>query len=485
MDGRLPRSLPINRRNLILSTDSYKSSHFLQYPPDTTGLFSYFESRGGQYDQLVFFGLQYILDEYLTDPVTIGDVAEAEQFFLTHGEPFNRNGWVHIVRDHGGLMPVVIKAPEEGSVIPTHMPLLTVESTCPKCAWVVNYLETILVRLWYPITVATLSWHAKKSIMEMLYKTSDAPRDEIGFKLHDFGARGVSSGESAAIGGAAHLVNFMGSDTVEGVLLANRVYNNGAMSAFSIPAAEHSTITSWGRDREKEAYENMLDQFAKPNALVAVVSDSYNLWNALDNLWGGSLKEKIQKSGATVVIRPDSGTPHEIVLACLQKLDAKFGSTQNKKGYKVLNNVRVIQGDGINPRSITEILATAARGGYSATNIAFGMGGGLLQQCNRDTLRFAFKASAVCNTANGWRSVNKDPITDPGKASKAGRQMLFIDQGKYVTGLDTDVWKDRKVEMLHEVYRDGKRFRRQELNDIRGRAASALDAEISVFWKGQ
>jgi len=468
----------MNRRNPILVTDSYKSSHFLQYPPGMTGLFSYFESRGGSYDQLVFFGLQAIINEYLLDPICLTDIAEAGTFFKAHGEPFNETGWIHILRKHKGYMPVRIKAVPEGSVVPTHMPLFTVESTCSECAWIVNYLETLLVRAWYPITVATLSWHAKKSILEFLYRTSDDPLAEINFKLHDFGARGVSSGESAAIGGAAHLVNFMGSDTVEGVLLANRVYNGGSMSAFSIPAAEHSTITSWGKDFEAAAYENMLDQFAKPGAIMACVSDSYNLWYAIDEIWGKQLKEKIQKSGATIVIRPDSGDPASVVLACLQKLDAAFGSVLNKKGYKVLNNVRVIQGDGINPRSITEILAHAARAGYSATNIAFGMGGGLLQQCNRDTLRFAFKASSIAYQDRGWVAVNKDPITDPGKASKAGRQMLFIENGKYRSGLDNEAWGDKKQQALYTVYEPGVAVNLQNLTGIRKLADAALDEQV-------
>lgn len=471
----------MNNRNLILSTDSYKSSHYLQYPPGMDGLFSYFESRGGAYDQTVFFGMQAILREYLSVPISFKDIHDADAFFTAHGEPFNREGWLHILESHGGRMPVRIKAVAEGSVVPTHNVLFTVESTCAKCAWVVNYLETLLVRAWYPTTVATLSWHAKKSILEFLYRTSDDPLAEIPFKLHDFGARGVSSGESAAIGGAAHLVNFMGSDTVEGVKLMNDVYNDGKMSAFSIPAAEHSTITSWGREREREAYENMLDQFAKPGALVACVSDSYNLWNAIDEIWGKALKAKVQGSGAVVVIRPDSGTPHEVVLACLQKLDAAFGSTVNKKGYKVLNNVRVIQGDGINPRSITEILAHAAKNDYSASNIAFGMGGGLLQQCNRDTLRFAYKASSVHFPDRGWVSVNKNPVTDPGKASKGGRQMLFLDEGKYHTGLDTDGWREQRTAALQLVYEDGQFFGEQKLTDIRRRAEDALDRQV---WKG-
>jgi nicotinamide phosphoribosyltransferase len=54
--------------NLLLDTDSYKASHWLQYPPGTDRMFSYIESRGGRYPATVFFGLQYILKNYLSQP---------------------------------------------------------------------------------------------------------------------------------------------------------------------------------------------------------------------------------------------------------------------------------------------------------------------------------------------------------------------------------------------------------------------------------
>ena len=56
--------------NPILLTDSYKVSHHRLYPPGLTGMYSYFESRGGRYPEVVFFGLQYLLKKYLTGPVT-------------------------------------------------------------------------------------------------------------------------------------------------------------------------------------------------------------------------------------------------------------------------------------------------------------------------------------------------------------------------------------------------------------------------------
>lgn len=454
--------------NIILNTDSYKPSHFLQYPKGTDGMFAYIESRGGAYDSTVFFGLQYILKEYLSKPVTMEMVAEAKAFFAVHGEPFDEAGWTRIVERFGGFLPVKIRAVPEGSVIPNRNILVSIESTDPETFWVVSFIETLILRVWYPTTVATISWNVRKLIMKFLERTSMDPAGQISFKLHDFGARGVSSLESAAIGGAAHLVNFMGSDTVAGVLMANRFYNE-PMAGFSIPAAEHSTITSWGKENEVDAYRNMLRQFAKPGSLVAVVSDSYDIYNAVGNIWGKQLRQEVIDSGATLVIRPDSGEPIEVVTKVVKLLDKTFGSTVNAKGFRVLNHVRVIQGDGVNPESIKSILTALAINRYSAENIAFGMGGGLLQQLNRDTMKFAMKASAV--RINGeWRDIFKDPITDPGKTSKKGRLSLFrTSVGKFET-LPVDNRPADAEEVLGDVWKDGVLLKEFTFAEVRGRA---------------
>lgn len=455
--------------NIIFDCDSYKASHWLQYPQNTTNVFSYIESRGGRHDKTVMFGLQYYLKKYLTKSINIDDIDEAEAFFKAHGEPFNRKGWFHILMDHDGLLPLKIRAVPEGCVVPTHNVLVTVENTCPHCFWLTSWVETMLLRIWYPITVATESRHIKKIIMEYLEATSDDPKAEISFKLHDFGSRGVSSQESAMLGASAHLVNFMGSDTVVGVLAANRYYR-APMAGFSIPAAEHSTITSWGRENEAEAYRNMLRNFAKPGSLVAVVSDSYDIYNACDHIWGETLRQEIVDSGATVVIRPDSGDPVSVVRRCLDLLEHRFGSTTNSKGYKVLNNVRIIQGDGVNAESIQQILRTAMWGGYSATNIGFGMGGALLQQHNRDTQKFAMKCSHIIADGHGI-DVFKDPVTDTGKRSKRGRLDLEVFEGRYDT-VKLDDGQDRATySVLQTVFQDGQIIREYTLDEVRKNAA--------------
>lgn len=467
--------------NLLLNTDSYKASHWLQYPPGTDATFFYVESRGGTYDRTVFFGLQAILKQYLGRPIAGADIDEARELFAAHGEPFNEAGWRYILQRHGGRLPLRIRAVPEGTVVPTHQALVTIESTDPQAFWVPSYLETLLLRLWYPVTVATISWHAKQTLRQFLERTSDDPEAQLPFKLHDFGARGVSSAESAALGGMAHLVNFLGTDTVSG-LLAARTYYDEPMAGYSIPAAEHSTITSWGREREVDAYRNMLARFAKPGAIVAVVSDSYDIYQAISEHWGRTLREEVIASGATVVIRPDSGDPVEVVHQCLSRLDEAFGHTVNGKGYKVLNHVRVIQGDGVNPTSIRAILERATSFGYATDNLAFGMGGALLQRLDRDTQKFALKCSAA-RVDGRWIDVYKDPVTDKGKASKRGRMTLarHLEYGHYKTlplageavALEPAQAPLGYADALETVWEDGELRRDWRFAQVRERADAA------------
>lgn len=453
--------------NLILNTDSYKVSQFNQYPPGTEYVYSYIESRGGEWDSTVFFGLQAFIKEYLTKPITQADIDEAEEVLMGHGEPFNKQGWEYILRTYGGYLPLSIKAAPEGSIIPTRNVLVTVENTDPNCFWLTSYLETALLRaVWYPTTVATNSYESKKIILAYLEETGDPSL--IDFKLHDFGARGVSSMESAGLGGMGHLINFMGTDTIS-ALLATRKYYSASMAGFSIPAMEHSTVTSWGRDSEVDSYRNMLKVNGKPGAPIAFVSDSYDIYKAC-KLWGTELKQEVVDSGAVVVIRPDSGEPAEVVTNCLTILEHYFGSVTNAKGYKVLNNVRVIQGDGINHASIRQILARAKIAGFSADNIAFGQGGALLQAIDRDTMRFAMKCSSIYirndRGLSSWQDVFKDPITDPGKASKKGRVTLMQNRdGTYYSGRE-----DWTPSALREVFRNGELLVDMTFDEVRANA---------------
>lgn len=454
------------RNNPLLNTDSYKISHYMQYPSDSQFVSSYIESRGGKWDKTLFFGMQMFIEQYMMQPFTMMNINEAEEILTAHGEPFNREGFEYILDKHGGYFPVEIASVDEGLAIPHHNVLVQIVNTDPKVPWVTSFLETALLRaIWYATTVATNSYECKKVIWDSLKHTGDV--SGINFKLHDFGARGVSSRESAGIGGAAHLINFMGTDTIEAVRIV-REYYDMPIAGFSIPASEHSTITCWGGPEfEIEAFENMIDKFGGKGKIVACVSDSYNIYESAKK-WK-SLEKKILEKEMTLVIRPDSGDPVEVVTKLIGILMEEFGYTYNDKGYKVLpNHIRVIQGDGVNRDSIKDILVNMAVLGMSADNIAFGMGGALLQEINRDTMKFAMKASAIYRDGK-WQDVYKNPITDKIKISKRGRLRL-----EYSDEFDT--WTTKREDeqiypnQLKLRYKNGIMFNRTNFEDIRSRA---------------
>eukprot|EP00416_Gambierdiscus_australes_P033843 CAMPEP_0171095786 /NCGR_PEP_ID=MMETSP0766_2-20121228/43367_1 /TAXON_ID=439317 /ORGANISM="Gambierdiscus australes, Strain CAWD 149" /LENGTH=980 /DNA_ID=CAMNT_0011554643 /DNA_START=72 /DNA_END=3014 /DNA_ORIENTATION=- len=470
---------PVDFNNIVMLTDSYKVTHHLQYPPKTEVVYSYFESRGGAYQDVCFFGLQYFLKKYLVGPVVTKEkISVAEQYFKAHfshpvwgydSKLFNRESWEYIVSKHGGHLPVVIKAVPEGTVLPYKNVLFTMENTDPKCYWLTNYLETLLVQVWYATTVCTQSREQKKIITKFLKETGSQDVIDKGlhmFKLHDFGFRGVSSVESAATGGAGHLVNFMGTDTMAALVMLKEYYGE-ACAGFSIPASEHSTITSWGREKECDAMRNMLEQY--PKGLVACVSDSYDIFKACEQYWGTELKAKIEARDGVLVVRPDSGQLPNIVLQVLDKLESKFGSQKTSTGHKLLPPcIRVIQGDGIDISSLQMILQAMKDKGWGADNLAFGSGGALLQKLHRDTQKCAFKCS-YAKVGGENVDVVKDPVTDPGKKSKKGRLTLEQTNGGWTTV--TEGKGAPANDKLIEVFKNGKLLVDHALSDIRARAA--------------
>ncbi|XP_051873973.1 nicotinamide phosphoribosyltransferase 2 [Pristis pectinata] len=459
--------------NILLATDSYKVTHFKQYPPDTCKIYSYFECRKGNNDEfkeIVFFGLQYILKKYLTGSVVTEEkIQQAKQIYQLHFKHsiFHEEGWRYILTEHEGHLPIRIKAIPEGSIISRGNALFTVENTDPNCFWLTNYIETTLVQVWYPITVATISREFKKLLAMYLNKTSGSLND-LEFKLHDFGYRGVSSQESAALGGAAHLVNFQSTDTVAGLVMAQQFYNC-QMAGFSIPAAEHSTIIAWGRSREKDAFEYLLKQF--PSTPISVVSDSYDIFNACRQIWGSDLKDNVEQRNkdSVLVIRPDSGDPVKTIIEVLRILEEVFGSTTNCLGFKLLPSfIRLFQGDAINLRSMEEILIALKNEHWSTENIAFGCGGALLQKLNRDMLNCSFKCSYVEQNGKGL-NVYKEPVTDPIKVSRRGKLILRRNSDGIIETVEEGKGNPEE-DLLVAVFENGNILQDYTLEEIRKNA---------------
>ena len=434
----------MKRENLILLADAYKYAHHKFYYPGTTQIYSYLESRGGMFNETIFFGLQYFLKEYLQGPAfTQQDIDEADQFLkqvFGRDDVFDQSKFQYILDKYNGQLPVKIRAVAEGTAVPTGNVLMTIENTDPECYWLTNLLETLLMQVWYPCTVATLSNQIRKVVTQFYNETAtEGAEAGIDFVLNDFGFRGVSSVESAKIGGAAHLINFSGSDNLAGSGMAINYYNAQQVYGKSIPATEHSICTLLGREGELEIFRHILRSF--PTGTIACVSDSFNIFKACKEYWGGELKEDILNRKGTLVIRPDSGDPIMTLLEIFKILFETFGFTTNAKGYKVLpSQVRVIQGDGVNYDEIIKIYKALKAHGISAENLVLGMGGALLQKVDRDTQKFALKCSSA--VINGQEiAVEKSPtemdaegnITPSFKKSKAGRLKLIKINGAFKT----------------------------------------------------
>jgi nicotinamide phosphoribosyltransferase len=467
------------RENIILFADAYKYSHHKLYYPGVNKIYSYLESRGGQFDETVFFGLQYLLKHYVEGVViTKEKINEAAKDMLEvfgRDDVFDRSKFDYILEKHGGKLPVEIKAVPEGTVVPVHNVLMTIENTDPECYWLPNFLETLLMQVWYPNTVATLSREIKKTIIQYFAETaSEDSKAGIDFILNDFGFRGVSSVESAGLGGAAHLINFLGSDTIMGSVMAKRYYSATKMYGMSVPATEHSICTLLGEAGELDVFKHVLTTF--PNGIVSCVSDSFNIFRACSEYWGTELKEMVLARKGTLVIRPDSGDPVLTLLELFRILFDKFGFTTNEKGYKTLPpQVRVLQGDGINYHSIKDIYAALKANGISAENLVLGMGGALLQKVDRDTQKFAFKCSYAELNGKGI-DVQKHPLEmdEQGnmvksfKVSKAGKLKLVLADKGYQT-VRQEQFPELKDELV-TIFRNGELVHETSFEDIRSRA---------------
>jgi nicotinamide phosphoribosyltransferase len=350
----------------------------------------------------------------------------------------------------------------------------------------------------------------------MLFDLS--PAVPLNFMLHDFGARGVSSNESSMLAGMAHIVNFLGTDTVMGLVGALAHYskefdtflaktpdnptramvemldwmeaNNIPVPAYSVEASEHSTMTIKGKEGEFDQIKALIEK-AKEGRIVSIVSDSYNYFHNVMDVYGDALKKDILeagKAGGRVVIRPDSGDAVEVITRTLDILAQKFADecTINSKGKLVLPNcLRVLQGDGIDLDSLHNILKAVENrpikikkngveveaSGYSVENLVFGMGGGLEQKVTRDDLNFAQKASAA-RIKGVWHDVFKDPVTaDPQfvKKSKKGRLSTVWDGVAFATKRTVELLTGEK-DRMEVVYKNGKIMKHQTFDDIRRRA---------------
>ncbi len=482
------------KTNPFLLTDYYKVGHVFQYPKNTTLVYSNLTPRSSRLDgvdEMVFFGLQYFIKEYLIKYFT-------ENFFNQPKEKVLNNykrrivtslgahlpTYAHLEKLHDlGYLPIEIKALPEGGKVPIKVPCITLVNTLPEFYWLTNFLESILSAIiWQPCTSATIA-HEYRKLLDRYAIETGMPSEFVQWQGHDFSFRGMSSLESAVTSGMAHLLSFTGTDTIPAIDALEEYYNTNADNELiggSVAATEHSVMCSGNKDGELETFKRLITE-VYPDGIISIVSDTWDLWKVCTS-YLTSLKEIVLQRNGKVVIRPDSGDPVKIICG---DADAKteterkgvvellwdiFGGTITGKGYKLLDaHIGTIYGDSINLQRAEAICEGLKQKGF-ASQAVFGIGSFTYQYNTRDTFGMAMKATYVEVDGEG-REIFKNPITDDGtKRSATGLLQVKKQNNKYVL-YDKVSWAQENDSELKTVFKDGKLIKDFTLKEIRERLA--------------
>jgi nicotinamide phosphoribosyltransferase len=419
----LPTYLKPQPYNSIIDADSYKVPHWMFYREGIKSVYSFIESRGGEHDTIMMAGLQPLLYEKIAQPVQDWEIEEAGEFFAKHfGFPsyFNKNMWDEIVNKWDRKLPLEIRALPEGLLVPKHTPMVTVQNHGGKVlAPLTSYKETMLMRnVWPACSIATRVFRMKQRLKPFYDETSDNPISP--FAVLDFSSRGVFGDDHSKIAGAVFCFMFQGSDNMLGIRHANYYYFH-EMSAFSVAATEHSIASGWVHD-DDGYIDNCLEK-ALPNSILSMVGDTWNIFEFAKKLCRGDRQAIIANKNLSIVGRPDSGERYDVLPQFLATLYQGVGARKNSKGYDVLNlNMKALWADGMNEDTITEPNQIAKDMKIAADCVLTGAGGGIAAaKLDRDTDRWAMKASTYLMEDGSQMEIFKDPITDPGKKSKRGR----------------------------------------------------------------
>ena len=477
----------------LFQTDAYKLDHRRQYglSGNVTAVLSNFTNRKSRIpgiDKVVHFGLQaYILDHLVsaflpffdTDVDVVCELYYRRVAQILGTEAAEAIGVQHISDLHElGYLPLRFNALPEGTLVPIRVPSFTVENTHPDFYWLVNYIETGLsAGYWQASTSATIA-HQYRLVLEEAARASGAPLEAVDWQCHDFSYRGMSSHETAAMSGAAHLLSFNGTDSLVALDWIDRNYG-GHYVAGSVPATEHSVMCTGIATRgELQTFEGLLDLY--PSGIVSVVSDTFDLWRVLTE-YLPALRDKIIDRDGKLVIRPDSGDPELILCGnpdadpysteftgVIPTLLGLFGGTRNDEGFWELDpHIGAIYGDSITldrARSITDNLR---RQGIASNAVVFGVGSYTYQHNTRDTFGSAIKAT--------WARVDgvgvpllKDPVTDDGtKKSATGRLAVLRGPDGELQLHENAGGYQEKHSLLQTVWENGEFLSYQTFADVR------------------
>jgi nicotinamide phosphoribosyltransferase len=455
--------------------------------------------------EIVFFGLQYFMKEYLVKQFdelffsrpkeeVLKQYARRMDFYLGK----DSITYEHISALHDlGYLPLEIKALPEGCLVPMRVPVFTIKNTLPEFFWLTNMLETLLSAiLWKPCTSATTAFQYLKNFSRYAKETVGSDAGFIPWQGHDFSFRGMSGIEDALMSGAGHLLSFAGTDTIPAIDFLETYYNADCEKELiggSVPATEHSVMCMGMQDNEMDTFKRLIAD-VYPSGIVSIVSDTWDFWQVITEFLP-ALKPVIMARDGKVVIRPDSGDPVKIIIGdesapegspaykgAIECMWETFGGTVTEKGYKLLDShIGLIYGDSITTERQLAILEGLKKKGFASYNVVLGIGSYTYEYVTRDTFGFAMKATY--GEVNGiGRDIFKDPKTDDGtKRSAKGLMQVFHDP---VTGKlelkDQCSWEEEAQGELKTVFKDGRILVDRTLAEIRDRIREHVKKEMET-----
>jgi len=438
----------LKSRNPLLRLDMYKTEHMRQYPEGTTFIRSNHTARKSRIpgiDRVIFFGVNNAL----------ATLHEEWEYFKENRE-LCLSEYSEVIGSATGVAPdlthlrrlngldLTIMALPEGTSVPIGVPMMTIQNTTPESFFLPQMIESDLSsRMWMAVNSATIAVEMRRRLNKAL-ETSGGPVEMAPYLNHDFSYRGMAGEEAAIMSGLGHLVGSNGTDTVLAIKRVNELY--GKYAGASIAATEHSVMCVDGEDLEYETFERLLRLY--PHQPIAVVSDTWNLWRVVGDYiprLGGLLTAR----KAPLVIRPDSGSPCDILMGDARSSEGiarqglgpflleRFSGSRRftPKGYQLLPCfVGTVYGDAMTMERCDELSERMLAAGICPSNTVRGVGSFTYQYNTRDTFGQAFKATEAV-VEGEHRELFKDPITSDGeKKSLRGRVGVRFDTTGRVVG---------------------------------------------------
>ncbi|AUG85159.1 nicotinamide phosphoribosyl transferase [Vibrio phage Ceto] len=526
-----------------LITDGYKVFHPFAYRLGTTHVYSNGTARFNKHSnvpnnaEIVHFGIQMALqklntlwnENFFKHPK---EAVLAEYQRVISGYLGKKISVDHIAKLHDvGYLPIEVKSLPEGSLVPYGVPPYTIHNTVEGLGWVTNLLETPFSAEYWPAVTSATTAFAYRSRFEQVPALRAGGM--IKFMGHDFSARGLWGMFAPEQNG--HLTSFVGTDSMVSGLAMEQYYDariDKELVMASVDATEHSVMCSYETENELESLIHLISNVT-PNGIISIVSDTWDFWQLVTQ-YLPQIKDLIMSRDGTVVIRPDSGDPVEILCGlekhpyfydtideAYAKLDGffevegkvvdiagqwrrasinldgrvgfgkpipehevkglveclwdTFGGTE-VDGLRLLDShIGAIYGDSITLERQDQIINRLIAKGF-VPSVVLGIGSFTYQYVTRDTHGFAIKATDIQVGEGNHIAISKDPKTDQSKKSAKGLLMVVKDGDSYRLVADVTPEQEASDEnCLKTIFKDGEFVKRTSLAEIRARIDSHFE----------